>query len=172
MGRQLKQLWTGLNQIKKTERAMATYQKYEEMEVLASIDEVWDFISSPSNLKEITPDYMGFEITSHGLPEKVYPGLMISYRVRPVLGINMNWLTEITQVEAPYYFVDEQRAGPYALWHHEHRLRPTEKGVIMTDLVTYRPPAGPLGDLARMLFPLQGACPEKTLWPALSQRSM
>lgn len=131
---------------------MATYQKYEEMEVVASIDEVWDFISSPMNLKEITPDYMGFEITSQRLPEKVYPGLMISYRVRPVLGINMNWLTEITQVEAPYYFVDEQRAGPYALWHHEHRLRPTEKGVLMTDLVTYRPPAGPLGDLAHYLF--------------------
>ena len=131
---------------------MATYQKYEEMEVVASIDEVWDFITSPMNLKEITPDYMGFEITSQRLPEKVYPGLMISYRVRPVLGINMNWLTEITQVEAPYYFVDEQRAGPYALWHHEHRLRPTEKGVLMTDLVTYRPPAGPLGDFAHYLF--------------------
>lgn len=131
---------------------MATYQKYEEMEVHASIDEIWNFISSPMNLKEITPDYMGFEITSQRLPEKVYPGLMISYRVRPVLGINMNWLTEITQVEAPFYFVDEQRAGPYALWHHEHRLRPTEKGVLMIDLVTYRPPAGPLGDLAHHLF--------------------
>jgi len=131
---------------------MATYQIHEEMELEASIEQIWDFISSPSNLKEITPDYMGFEITSRGLPEKIYSGLMISYRVRPVLGINMNWLTEITQVEAPYFFVDEQRAGPYALWHHEHRLSPTEKGVLMTDLVTYRPPAGPLGDLAHHFF--------------------
>ncbi len=95
---------------------------------------------------------MGFEITTPGLPEKIYPGLMISYKVRPVLGIKMNWLTEITQVQEPYYFVDEQRAGPYALWHHEHRLKAIEKGVLMTDLVTYRLPAGPLGTLAHSLF--------------------
>lgn len=131
---------------------MAIYQIREEMEVAASLAEVWDFISSPSNLKEITPDYMGFEIRTPGLPEKIYPGLLISYRVRPVLGINLNWLTEITHVSEPYFFVDEQRAGPYSLWHHEHHLRTTEKGVLLTDLVTYRPPAGPLGDLARLLF--------------------
>lgn len=131
---------------------MGIYQIHEELEVASSLEEVWDFISSPSNLKEITPDYMGFEITSPGLPHKIYPGLMISYRVRPVLGIKMNWLTEITQVREPYYFVDEQRAGPYALWHHEHSLESTEKGVLMIDLVTYRLPAGPLGTLAHGLF--------------------
>jgi len=131
---------------------MSVYQIREEIEVAASLEEVWDFISSPSNLREITPDYMGFEITTPGLPPKIYPGLMISYRVRPVLGIKMNWLTEITQVSEPYYFVDEQRAGPYALWHHEHRLEPTGKGVLMCDLVTYRLPAGPLGTLAHGLF--------------------
>jgi ligand-binding SRPBCC domain-containing protein len=131
---------------------MPIYQIHEELKVAASLEEVWDFISSPSNLKKITPDYMGFEITSPGLPQKIYPGLMISYRVRPVLGIPMNWLTEITQVREPYYFVDEQRAGPYALWHHEHRLESAEKGVLMTDLVTYRLPAGPLGTLAHSLF--------------------
>jgi ligand-binding SRPBCC domain-containing protein len=131
---------------------MAIYQLHEEMEVAGSLEEVWDFISSPRNLKKITPDYMGFEITTAGLPEKIYPGLMISYRVRPVLGIKMNWLTEITQVREPYFFVDEQRAGPYALWHHEHSIKPTENGVLMTDLVTYRPPAGPFGTLAHGLF--------------------
>jgi len=131
---------------------MAIYQIHEVLEVAASLEQVWDFISSPKNLKEITPDYMGFEITTPGLPEKIYPGLMISYEVRPVLGIKMNWLTEITQVREPYYFVDEQRAGPYALWHHEHSLESTEKGVLMTDLVTYRLPAGPLGTLAHGIF--------------------
>lgn len=131
---------------------MAIYQLHEELEVAASMEEVWDFISSPLNLKEITPDYMGFEITTAGLPEKIYPGLMISYKVRPVLGIHMNWLTEITQVSEPYYFVDEQRAGPYSIWHHEHRLKPSEKGVLMTDLVTYRLPGGPLGTLAHRVF--------------------
>ena len=131
---------------------MAIYQLYEEIELPASLEQVWDFISSPENLKEITPDYMGFVISTPNLPKKIYPGLMISYKVSPLLGIKMNWLTEITQVKEPYYFVDEQRAGPYALWHHEHRLSPTDRGVLMTDLVTYRPPGGPLGDLARRMF--------------------
>ena len=131
---------------------MAIYQINETLEVAASMDEAWDFISSPANLKEITPSYMGFEIKTPGLPDKIYPGLMISYEVRPVLGIKMNWLTEITHVREPYYFVDEQRAGPYSLWHHEHSLSQTDKGVLMTDLVTYRLPAGPLGDLAHGAF--------------------
>ena len=131
---------------------MAIYQINERLELAASVEEAWDFISSPANLKKITPPYMGFEISTPGLPEKIYPGLMISYKVRPVLGIPMTWLTEITHVSEPYYFVDEQRVGPYALWHHEHRLAPTEKGVMMTDLVTYRLPAGPLGALAHRMF--------------------
>ncbi len=131
---------------------MAIYQIREELELAASLDEVWDFISSPANLKEITPDYMGFDITTPNLPEKIYPGLMISYKVRPLLGIKLTWLTEITQVRAPYYFVDEQRVGPYAIWHHEHSLSPSKKGVLMTDLINYRPPAGPLGALARQVF--------------------
>ena len=131
---------------------MAIYQINERLEIAASVEEAWDFLSSPANLKKITPPYMGFEISTPGLPEKIYPGLMISYKVRPVMGIPMTWLTEITHVSEPYFFVDEQRVGPYALWHHEHRLRPTEKGVLMTDLVTYRPPAGPLGELAHYLF--------------------
>jgi ligand-binding SRPBCC domain-containing protein len=131
---------------------MATYQIHEELELAVSLEEAWDFISSPANLKEITPPYMGFEISSPGLPDKIYPGLMISYWVRPLLGIKMAWLTEITHVKEPYYFVDEQRAGPYALWHHEHRLSPTEKGLLMTDMVTYRLPAGPLGDVAHQVF--------------------
>ena len=91
---------------------MAIYQINERLELAASVDEAWDFISSPANLKKITPPYMGFEISTPGLPEKIYPGLMISYKVRPVLGIPMTWLTEITHVSEPYYFVDEQRVGP------------------------------------------------------------
>jgi len=131
---------------------MAIYQLKEEMELDASLEKVWDFISNPGNLKEITPDFMGFDIRTPGLPEKIYPGLMITYKVRPVAGIKMNWLTEITHVNEPFYFVDEQRAGPYSLWHHEHSLKPTENGVLMTDLVTYRPPMGPLGALANRIL--------------------
>jgi len=115
--------------------------------------EVWDFISSPANLKKITPSYMGFDITSGDLPEKMYPGMIISYRVKPLFGIRMNWVTEITHVSEGRYFVDEQRSGPYAMWHHAHFIEPVDGGVLMKDIVSYRPPFGFLGVIAnRMLI--------------------
>lgn len=131
---------------------MAFYQFYKTQIVNGSIEEVWDFISSPINLKEITPDYMGFEITSKNLSEKMYPGMIISYTVKPILGIKMIWVTEITHIEEMRYFVDEQRRGPYSMWHHQHFIEPTDKGVLMTDIVSYSPPFGSLGVLANSLF--------------------
>ena len=128
---------------------MAFYQKFQEQKVNASLDEVWDFISSPKNLKEITPDEMGFDITSPDLPEKMYPGMIISYRVAPVAGIKTTWVTEITQVDDKRYFVDEQRVGPYAMWHHQHILEELPDGkVLMKDIISYRPPLGFLGAIA------------------------
>ncbi len=131
---------------------MGIYRIYEQMEIPASLEEVWEFISRPGNLKEITPSYMGFHITTPGLPEKMYPGMMITYRVSPLLGIRMSWVTEITHVKEYAYFVDEQRIGPYALWHHEHFIEQADKGVRMTDIVTYKLPLGWLGRLAHFLF--------------------
>lgn len=131
---------------------MAFYRFYREQELHASIEELWDFISSPKNLKEITPPHMGFDITTPNLPGKMYPGMMISYKVRPLLGIKTDWVTEITHVQEGRYFVDEQRIGPYTLWHHEHFLEPTEDGVLMKDIITYQPPFGILGALANSLF--------------------
>ncbi|NNF21548.1 MAG: SRPBCC family protein [Saprospiraceae bacterium] len=131
---------------------MAFYQLNEKQFVPATIDEVWDFISSPANLKEITPDYMGFDITSKDLPEKMYPGMIISYKVSPILGIKMTWVTEITQVREKEFFIDEQRVGPYSMWHHQHHIKPVEGGVMMTDIVTYQPPLGPLGAIANRLL--------------------
>ncbi|NNK90772.1 MAG: SRPBCC family protein [Saprospiraceae bacterium] len=131
---------------------MAFYQLNEKQFVPATIDEVWDFISSPANLKEITPDYMGFDITSKDLPEKMYPGMIISYKVSPLLGIKMTWVTEITQVRDKEFFIDEQRVGPYSMWHHQHHIKPVEGGVMMTDIVTYQPPLGPLGAIANRLL--------------------
>jgi ligand-binding SRPBCC domain-containing protein len=131
---------------------MAFYQLTEKQFVAATIEEVWDFISSPKNLKEITPDYMGFDITSENLPEKMCPGMIISYKVRPLLGIPMTWVTEITHVEDKRYFVDEQRVGPYSIWHHQHMIETHENGVMMTDIVSYKPPLGFLGSIANALF--------------------
>ncbi len=131
---------------------MGIYRIYEKLTLPASLDEVWDFISSPRNLQDITPDSMGFKITTPHLPEKMYPGMMVGYKVSPILGIQITWLTEITQVEDKKYFVDEQRVGPYALWHHEHFIEPSENGVEMTDIVTYKLPLGFLGSLVHSLF--------------------
>ena len=104
-------------------------------------------------LREITPPTLGFEVLTPDLPPSVRPGLMIAYRVRPLCGIPMNWLTEITLVEEGVRFIDEQRVGPYAVWHHEHEFRDLGDGrVEMEDKVTYVLPFGPLGDLVHPLL--------------------
>lgn len=131
---------------------MGFYQFKQTQKIQGNIDDVWNFISSPANLKKITPDYMGFDITSGDLPGKMYAGMIICYKVSPLLGIKMNWLTEITQVEEKRFFIDEQRVGPYKIWHHQHHIEPTEGGVLMTDIVTYQPPMGFLGSIANTLI--------------------
>lgn len=95
---------------------------------------------------------MGFEITSPNLPEKIYTGMIISYFVRPLLGIKMSWVTEITHITPLSFFVDEQRIGPYKWWHHEHHLQVIEGGVAMRDILHYAPPLGFLGSIANALF--------------------
>lgn len=116
------------------------------------IHTAWDFFSSPKNLKLITPNHLGFEILSNSDSETMFAGQIITYNVRPILGIPLFWMTEITHVEVGRYFVDEQRFGPYALWHHKHFFKEIEGGVEMTDLVHYKLPLGILGNLAHWLF--------------------
>jgi ligand-binding SRPBCC domain-containing protein len=109
-----------------------------------SLEEAWRFFSNPKNLKIITPDYMGFDITSE-LDEEMYEGMIISYKVSPLLGIKMDWMTEITHIKDKAFFVDEQRIGPYKLWHHQHHFKQVENGVEMTDIVHYAAPMGFIG---------------------------
>ncbi len=131
---------------------MAHYQLIKRQHLKTDLDTIWDFVSSPKNLKEITPDYMLFQITSEELKEKMYPGMIISYKVSPMFNIKMNWVTEITQVKDKHFFIDEQRMGPYKMWHHQHFFEEQDNGVMMTDIVTYIPPFGILGDVANRLF--------------------
>ncbi|MBV5283493.1 MAG: SRPBCC family protein [Paludibacter sp.] len=131
---------------------MAFYQFHSEQKINASINEIWDFISSPTNLKEITPDYMGFDIINTKQPlEKMYDGMIIGYKVSPIFGIKTTWVTEITHIRDKEFFIDEQRIGPYAMWHHQHLIRPIENGVLMTDIVSYQPPFGVIGAIANKL---------------------
>lgn len=116
-----------------------------------SPEKAWEFFSSPGNLAKITPAHMGFRITS-GEPEKMYAGQIISYKVAPFPGLKTNWVTEITQVSEGSYFIDEQRFGPYRMWHHEHRFEKQNGGVRMTDRVSYKLPFGVFGRMAHILF--------------------
>ncbi len=131
---------------------MGFYQLRTIQKIPSNISEVWDFISSPANLKRITPDHMGFDIITPELPEKMYPGMIIAYKVSPFLGLKMTWVTEITHIREKAYFVDEQRVGPYSIWHHEHQIKSIDGGVLMTDIVSYKPPFGILGSIANELF--------------------
>jgi ligand-binding SRPBCC domain-containing protein len=117
-----------------------------------SLEEAWDFFSSPANLAKITPSHMGFNIISKHHGAKMYPGQIIEYTVSPILGIPLYWMTEITHVQEGKYFVDEQRFGPYIMWHHQHHFTAIEGGVRMEDIVHYKIPFSFLGDIAQTLF--------------------
>lgn len=125
---------------------MAVYTLHTTQFLPITLEEAWDFLSDPKNLKTITPDYMGFDIVS-GADRSMYAGQIIEYIVRPVLGIKTRWVTEITHVREPNFFVDEQRIGPYSLWHHKHFLKEVEGGVEMEDIIHYKIPFGFLGSL-------------------------
>ena len=117
-----------------------------------SMEAAWDFFSNPANLFEITPDNLAFKTISKQHGDKMYPGQVIEYKVSPLLGIPLYWMTEITHVEHHKYFVDEQRFGPYSMWHHQHHFKVVEEGVEMTDIVHYKLPFWFFGDIAHSLF--------------------
>ena len=116
------------------------------------LDKAWDFFSNPANLQAITPKNLGFKIISLHHGNEMYAGQVIEYTVRPVLNIPLYWMTEITHVADKKYFVDEQRFGPYSLWHHQHHFKETAAGVEIKDIVHYKLPFGFLGDIANTLF--------------------
>ena len=111
-----------------------------------TLKEAWAFLANPKNLKTIIPEYLIFDIIS-GADKPMLTGQIIQYIVTPILGIKTTWVTEITHIVENEYFVDEQRFGPYAMWHHKHFIRPIEGGVEMEDVIDYKLPFGFLGKL-------------------------
>ncbi|MDQ3278926.1 MAG: SRPBCC family protein, partial [Bacteroidota bacterium] len=111
------------------------YSLQSVQKVPASLDAVWAFFSDATNLMAVTPPHLNLKVTNKVYGEGVYPGQVMTYTVKPLLGIPLSWMTEITHVAEKKYFVDEQRKGPYKLWHHQHHFRAIEGGVEMTDLV-------------------------------------
>ena len=112
-----------------------------------ALPEAWSFFSSPLNLPDITPPWLGFSLTSDRA-ETMYPGMIITYCLKPLFGVPLCWVSEITHVAEPHFFVDEQRIGPYRLWHHQHLFQERPDGVEMTDIIHYALKWGILGDLA------------------------
>jgi ligand-binding SRPBCC domain-containing protein len=130
-----------------------TYLLKTEQAIPISLDEAWDFFSSPLNLAKLTPKEMGFVVTSdYTAQTKMYAGMIITYKISPLFGIKTNWMTEITHVKDGEYFVDEQRFGPYALWHHQHHFKAIEGGVLMNDILNYAIPYGVIGRLGNAIL--------------------
>lgn len=118
----------------------------------ADAETVWNYFSTPLNLNELTPEDMSFEILTELKGVKMYQGMIINYKVRPMFNIPLRWTTEITHCEEGKYFVDEQRFGPYSFWHHQHHFKQVEGGIEMTDIVHYGLPFGFIGRLANAIF--------------------
>jgi len=132
---------------------MKTYHFEFETDLPVPLTEAWDFFASPLNLTKITPPELNLVITSgYTDNSKMYPGLLITYKVAPLFGIKMDWVTEITHIKDQEYFIDEQRSGPYAIWHHQHHFREIKGGVHMTDILTYAIPYGIIGRITNTLL--------------------
>ncbi len=127
------------------------YQLKRTQFIHADLQTCWDYFSSPANLRVITPNYVDFKVHTI-VPENLYEGLIIRYTIRPILGIPLNWISEIKTIREGEYFVDEQRRGPYGMWHHEHHFKEVEGGVEMTDLIAYCMPFGFIGRFFHWLF--------------------
>lgn len=131
---------------------MKVYTIEKQVLIQAPREAVWAFFSSPGNLLKITPAYMNFRIVNCPDVPEIYTGMLIEYRVSPVLRMPLKWVTEIKDVKPGTRFMDTQLEGPYALWEHTHTFHDTSEGTLMQDKIDYALPLGPLGTLAHGIF--------------------
>lgn len=131
---------------------MKTFDLHAEQWLPITVKEAWTFFSSPKNLSVITPPDLGFTIISTDLAAEIHTGMLIKYRVKPLFGIGVTWITEITDVNSPTSFIDKQLKGPYSLWEHRHKFIEKDGGTLVVDHVRYALPFGVLGSLAHGLL--------------------
>jgi ligand-binding SRPBCC domain-containing protein len=131
---------------------MAVYSIKTIQKIPISLNDAWDFFSHPKNLAKMTPEKLNLKFVNELYGDEMYAGQVMEYKVKPILGIPMYWMTEITHVQPKQFFVDEQRFGPYRMWHHQHHFKEMPGGVEMTDLIHYKIPGWFLGDAANSLF--------------------
>lgn len=131
---------------------MKVYTFKRSLHLPVNLQEAWEFFSSPRNLAKITPPDLNFRIVSSFGEKRMHTGQIIRYKLNPLPFITFRWVSEITSVKEPFYFVDEQVKGPYALWRHRHSFKETHEGIEATDEVEYAVPLGILGQLTNRLF--------------------
>lgn len=117
--------------------------------VTRTLEETFDFFANPHNLAAITPPWLSFRIVE--APERLGPRALLRYRLS-VLGVPVDWRTEIADWRPPRSFTDVQVAGPYRLWIHTHRFASVDGGTEIYDHVRYRVPGGPLAPLVHAAF--------------------
>ncbi|MCQ8180190.1 SRPBCC family protein [Methylomonas sp. SURF-1] len=125
---------------------MKVYYLYRKQALALSAGQAWEFFSSPHHLNRITPDFFHIDITSP-VPDAIYGGLLIRYRMKAVGGWPMVWLSEISHCDKPRRFVYQQRVGPFAFWSHEVAISESANGVEVEDIVFYAMPFGWFGRL-------------------------
>jgi len=130
---------------------MKTYKLTKIIELPISVDRAWNFFSNPNNLKKIMPPKMNFAVIE-GATLPLYEGQIIQYNVTPLLFLKTTWISEITHIKKPHYFIDTQLEGPYKLWHHKHFLEATPKGTKVTDVIHYQIPFGIIGKMLHFII--------------------
>jgi ligand-binding SRPBCC domain-containing protein len=125
---------------------MKLYYLNRKQVLPTTIEATWNFFTNPYNLEQITPPWLAFKITNM-VSKKIYPGTIISYRLKTLFGMPTTWVTEITHVNKPSFFTDEMRLGPYLFWHHQHLFQEVTGGVEVEDIVTYALKFGYLGQM-------------------------
>ncbi len=117
-----------------------------EMSLPLPIGEVFRFFSDAANLEAITPPELGLEILTER-PIAMAPGALIDYQLR-LFGFPFKWRTRITSWNPPHEFVDEQLSGPYKEWVHTHTFKEIPGGTSILDVIKYRLPLWPFGEIA------------------------
>jgi len=129
---------------------MKLHRIHRRQVIPISMTEAWAFFSNPVNLSKITPPWLNLTVISN-IPRSMHSGMIISYRITPMASMSTLWISEITHVEAPIYFVDEQRLGPFRFWHHQHLFKEVGRDVEIQDIVHYAMPLGPIGEMVHAI---------------------
>ena len=112
--------------------------------------DVFALFAEPTALERLTPPAFRLRLVNRGV--KMTAGAVLDFRLRWLGVVPLRWRAFVREWDPPFRFVDVQVRGPYARWEHRHRFLEEGGGTWVEDRVTYRLPAGPLGQAAHALL--------------------